>query len=68
MCLLGELKADITAISPVEHAQEMGVDGEMYYVYKCEVRASFASASTEYTLWYDGKFHSTQLTLGYFEY
>lgn len=58
MHMLGELKADISDIPEDEHLQEMGKDLEMYYVYPCEVRARFGSASTEYTLWHDSKFQS----------
>ena len=27
----------------------------MYYNFECEIRAVFQSASTRYSLWYDGK-------------
>lgn len=59
--LLGEISADISDIPVGDLEVERGKDQKLYYKLDCEIKATFLSASTRYTLWYKGNFESASL-------
>ncbi|KAK0634379.1 hypothetical protein B0T17DRAFT_483713 [Bombardia bombarda] len=56
---LVRVEADISHIPEASMARRKGVDGLMYYSLSCKIEAVYLSASTQYTLLYNGERYTT---------
>ncbi|KAG9257747.1 uncharacterized protein F5Z01DRAFT_741648 [Emericellopsis atlantica] len=56
---LSTLRAGLGHIPEESLSQGLGADGSLYYRLQCEVHATFKSASTEYSLYYNGRRYHT---------
>ena len=52
---LSKLRAGLGHIPEASLERNLGSDGRQHYRLQCEVHATFRSASTEYSLYYNGK-------------
>lgn len=66
--VLSHVEADVSHIPENQLSRRQGSDGQWYYELNCKIEAVYLSASTTYTLLYNGKFcynkHAACLPLG----
>lgn len=53
--LLSHVEADVSHIPEHMLGRRQGTDGQLYYELNCKIEAVYLSASTTYTLQYNGK-------------
>ncbi|KAK0706052.1 hypothetical protein B0T26DRAFT_655976 [Lasiosphaeria miniovina] len=60
--LLCHVEADISHIPESQFARRKGVDGQLYYELSCKIEAVYLSASTQYTLLFNGQRYNSVTT------
>ncbi|KAH6966265.1 hypothetical protein EDB82DRAFT_515343 [Fusarium venenatum] len=58
--ILSHVEADVSHIPEDQLSRRQGSDGQWYYELNCKIEAVYLSASTTYTLLYNGEFYLIQ--------